>query len=82
MVIINRECLDSVLSVTGTVCLAEHQIFKTADIILSSVLQTIHKFPTLIFESPFFKSLVATWTAKAESALLVSDSYRVVVVIL
>lgn len=82
MVIINRV---SVLSVTGTVCLAEHQIFKTADIILSSVLQTIHKFPTLIFESPFFfffKSLVATWTAKAESELLVSVSYRVVVVIL
>lgn len=80
MVIINRV---SVLSVTGTVCLAEHQIFKTADIILSSVLQTIHKFPTLIFESPFLKkSLVATWTAKAESELLVSVSYRVVVVIL
>lgn len=81
MVIINRV---SVLSVTGTVCLAEHQIFKTADIIFSSVLQTIHKFPTLIFESPFFffKLLVATWTAKAESELLVSVSYRVVVVIL
>lgn len=80
MVIISRV---SVLSVTGTVCLAEHQILKTADIILSSVLQTIHKFPTLIFESPFFlKSLVATWTAKAESELLVSVSYRVVVVIL
>lgn len=47
MVIINRECLDSVLSVPGTVCLVEQHISKTADTNLSSVLQ-------LIFESLFF----------------------------